>query len=212
MYLKLTPNNAIHTLIKRFTTYLDKQGILTQYQLKPYLDTYPLHITLYLAEYRPQKIPLIIQRVKDFAKHAKKSEIHSAHFIANSTGYLMLTLKSSHSLQQLSYHCMHLLFDLRDKGATIPNWAAKDAERQALFEQFGSPNVLRFFNPHFSVLDSPQLSPVQEKRLYEQLQTLIAHFEKKHHPVSATTYAIGVGIADAHGQINKELIELELTN
>lgn len=213
VYLKLTPNNSIHTLIQRFNTYLDKQGLLTKYQLEPYLDHFPLHITLYLAEYRPKKIPLLVQRVEGFAKYAGKPVINSGHFTASSTGYVMLTVDPNHPLQQLSDHCMRLLFDLRDTQATIPSWAANDAQRQALFEQFGSPNVLRFFNPHFSVFDPQQKNQSQEKHLYERLQTLIAHFEKKHHhPVSATAYAIGVGIADAHGQIIKELAEFQLPN
>jgi len=46
VYLKLKPENHIKALIKELNQYLAQQGLFAAYQITPYLQQHPLHITL----------------------------------------------------------------------------------------------------------------------------------------------------------------------
>jgi hypothetical protein len=140
-------------------------------------------------------------------KQQRRIPISTLQFIASDNNYVMLSVKRSEQLQQLSNKTFSALASLRDKNAPIPAWAAKDPRRVKLFNQYGSPNVLNYFNPHVSIFDRDQ----QNTQLYKQLQQLIAQFSKTHQvKINATADAIGIGIADAQGQIVKELALFEL--
>lgn len=206
VYLKLKPENHIKILIKEFNQYLAEQGIFTTYQIAPYINHLPLHVTLYLTNYHSQQIPTIIRKTKELATQQKPILLSTSKFIPNRNGYVMLTVTHNKKICGLSKKTLNKLAYLRDLNAIIPTWAAHDPGRQALFHQYGSPTVLNYFNPHFSIFSAEHLKARQNIFLYEQLQKLIHQFTQAHPTqIHDTAYAIGVGVADAQGQIIKEL-------
>lgn len=210
VYLKLKPDNQVDKLIKEFNQFLEQHHLLSMYQIKPYLNKHPLHVTLYMTNYKVQQIPLIIKQTKALASRYQAITLLTSEFIANDSGYVMLPV-AQERLQELSNQALHALASLRDKKAQIPAWAAQDKGRQLVFSQYGSPNVLAYFNPHFSVFAADHLDTKESAHLYEQLQQLIRQFTQSHStPATANAYSIGVGIADAQGQIVKELNAFDL--
>ena len=211
VYLKLQPDNQVDKLIKEFNQFLEQHHLLSMYQIKPYLNKHPLHVTLYMTNYKVQQIPLIIKQAKTLASQYQPITLLTSEFIANNSGYVMLPVAQELGLQELSNQALHALAGLRDKTTQIPAWAAQDKGRQLVFRQYGSPNVLAYFNPHFSVLAAEHLDTKESVHLYEQLQQLIHQFAQSHSTQArANAYSIGVGIADAQGQIVKELKAFDL--
>ncbi|KTC91690.1 2'-5' RNA ligase family protein [Fluoribacter dumoffii] len=206
VYLKLKPENHVNNLIKEFNQYLAQQGLLTIFQIKPYLPHHPLHITLYLTDYNSQQIPAIIKKAQALAKQQKPIVFSTGKFVPSQSGYVMLTVAHNKTIQELSNKTLYELAHLHDPQATIPAWAVHDSGRQALFHQYGSPSVLNYFKPHFSIFFAEHLNKKQSTLLYQQLQKLIYQFTQSH-KTQVTGYgtAIGVGLADAQGQIIKEL-------
>lgn len=211
VYLKLTPNNRVITLIEHFNQSVAQNKLASAYHIEPYIRTHPLHITLYLATYEEKQINAIIKQTKRWAKEQQKIKLITEEFNANPSGYVMLTVKKNDTLQQLSNHVLLHLAKWRDKDAPIPQWAEKDKKRQVLFKQWGSPSVMDYYQPHFSIFAPDHLNSVQRAALYPQLQRVIKQFSNKNQMrIEAKTAAIGVGIADSQGQIVKELASFAL--
>lgn len=211
VYLKLKPQNRIANLIRNFNQFLEEHQLFSTYQLTAFNKKYPLHATLYLTEYNPQKIPAIVQHVEGMAKYQRIIPIKSVDFTANNSGYVMLTIRPSNELRILSDVAVDTLAYMRNKKAKIPGWAAQDPARQELFKQFGSPNVRDYFNPHFSVFDPDHLSKKEQAELYQQLQKLIGQFKATHSTqLEANANALAVGIANSQGQIIKEIASFPL--
>ena len=207
VYLKLKPTNQVSSLITDFNHFLQQKKILSQYHIHPFINTHPLHITLYLTTYEEKYIPEIMKQTQTLAKQQKKIPIATGQFVSSENGYVMLSVGRSEQLQQLSDRTVNILTSLHDKKALIPAWAAQNPQRSNMFYRYGSPGVMNYFNPHFSIFDREK----QNAQLEEQLKRLITQFSSRHSTqVKAMTYSIGVGIADAQGQIVKELAEFEL--
>lgn len=206
VYLKFKSPNQASLLIHNFNQLITEYGLFNQYKISPFIEKYPLHVTLYLTHYQEEQIPRIINKIHRIAKHQKPLSLSTNHFIAKNSGYVMLTVKNNPNLNQLNRLVLNSLVNLRDKKALIPGWAAQDPVRQQLFHRYGSPNVFTYFNPHFSLFDPKSLSMKQRKSLYKTLQRLITHFSQTHPmQTNITAYAIGIGIVDEQGQIIKEL-------
>lgn len=205
------PNNQVSTLIEHFNQWMQQNKLLSTYHIKPFILTHPLHITLYLATYEKEQIRAIIKQTERWSKGQTKIKIVTAEFNASASGYVMLKVKQSSELQQLSNQALSHLAALRDKETPTPKWAEKDKKRQALFKQWGSPSVLDYYQPHFSIFDPEHLTPMQRIALYQRLQKFIKQFSNKNQiNVKATADAIGVGIADSQGQIVEELASFTL--
>lgn len=161
---------------------------------------------MYLTDYRPQQIPVIMKEMQILAKQYQPIPFFTSEIIPSNNGYVMLSVAQNKKLQELSNTVVNILSNLRDKTAHIPVWAASDQGRKALFYQYGSPNVLQYFNPHFSIFDVEHLNKEQNARLYQIVLQSIEQF-KRHHKirVQASAYALGVGLANSQGQIEQEL-------
>lgn len=164
-----------------------------------------------MANYNDAQIPNIIKRTANLAKQEKQIPLLTSRLVPSSNGYVMLSVTNVPQIQGLSNKALEALSHLRDKEASIPTWATRDVERQILFNQYGSPTVLNYYKPHFSVFTADHLNKYESVQLYNQLQKLIPQFAKNHQlQVRATAFAIGVGIADSQGQIVKELKSFNL--
>lgn len=211
IYLKLNENNQIKTLIQQFNHYLTKQQLLQRYRITPFLEQYPLHVTLYLADFKPRQRAKIITIIRDLARQQRPLALSSKQFVAMSGGYMMLAIDRTASLQALSNQVVSALMALRNRQAVIPAWAAHEPARQALFARFGSPGVLTHYNPHLSIINAPPLTKTQQQRLQDELQHAIVAFSQTHAmPVHAKAYHIAIGLANQEGQITKELAHFPL--
>ncbi len=206
VYLKLKPDNPIQSVIQNLNLYLSQNENYKQYEIIPYLEKYPLHVTLYLANYHPKQIPEIIRKVKKLVQHQHSFSISTSKFIPERSGYLMLGVTSNHTIKDLSKKVLIELAPLRDLNAVIPAWAAHDPVRKTLFSQYGSPTVLDYFNPHLSIFSAEHLNDQQKSALFLQLFKLISKYNQSHSTqIQQHVSEIGVGIANAQGQIIKEL-------
>lgn len=206
VYLQLNTDNKIAEIIKEFNQFLADKEILTTYQITPFIEKYPLHVTLYMASYPEKQIANIIKRAETVAKQYKKISLLGSTIISYNNGYVELSVTNSPQTQSLSNKVFTSLYQLRDKKASIPAWAARDIRRKELFNQYGSPSVLDFFQPHFSILSAEHLNKFDVARLCEQLKKLIPEFDANHLiQVRSAVTGIGVGIANEQGQIVKEL-------
>lgn len=175
------------------------------YQIMPYIDNHPLHVTLYMASYSKDQVPKVIKEAQTLAKKEKPVSLLTTQFIP-SGGYVMLSVTNDSQIQALSNKALMALAPLRDKKALLPTWAARDIGRRMIFNQYGSPAVLNYFNPHFSVFAADNLKEDDAEHLHQQLQQLIAKFAKNHQTqIRVSAFEIGVGIANPQGQIVKEL-------
>lgn len=212
VYLKLKADNQVTPLIQHFNHFLDQQQIISTYQITPFQKEHPLHITLYLTSYQKNQLKEIKRKISILAQQEHPLIISTKQFIPSPNGYVMLSLKTSEKVQRLSNKVLFMLTGLRDRHTPIPAWAAKDRARVALFKQYGSPGVLHYFKPHFSVMDPKHLQMGQQQQLYQQLRILIADFKQKYPTqVWAQANAIAIGIADAQGQITQQLAEFPLS-
>ena len=210
VYLKLKPDNQVASLIKDFNQSLQQQGLLHTYHITPFIHHYPLHITLYLSTYEKKQLTKIMKKTQWLAKQQKQIAILTRQFLVSPNGYVMLSVKPGRPLQELSNQTLNALAELRDLTAPIPAWAAEDKERRELFSQWGSTSVMHFFQPHVSLFDPESLTAEQRRALYKRLQQLIEQFSKTHATeVKAIAHAVGIGIADEHGQIIQELCAFE---
>jgi hypothetical protein len=206
VYLKFKQQNQIYTLIDEFDQLLSKKGILSSYHIKPFISDYPIHVTLYLADYKEQELPNIIKHIKLIAKTQKPIKLTSQQLMVSHTGYVMLSLVKTSQLQQLSNQVVKTLSPFRDASATIPSWAANDIHRLQLFKTYGSPNVLEYFNPHVSLFDPTHLSERERSHLVRELREAIKVFKHRYKTtVIDKTTSIGIGIANQQGQIIHEL-------
>ncbi|RMX00582.1 hypothetical protein EAW55_12540 [Legionella jordanis] len=202
VYLKLEPNNTVEKLIGDFNAYLNQQGFLSQYQITPFFPTHPLHITLYLTHYPQRNLSVIMHDLPLIAAQNKKIRLQSKDIEVSSSGYVLLSIRKNQELQKLSDHLVLKLMSLRDKKAPIPIWALQNPARVESFQHYGSPNVFRNFSPHLSLMVIDE----QESYWHAQLNRLIQRFAvKKSIAVNTIATAIGIGIADAQGQIIKEI-------
>lgn len=205
LYLKLKPNNSIEQHVMTFNRVLKQQHLLSRYDIKPYLDRHPLHITLYLTEYEKKYIPQLQQDALKLSLEQKSIAIYTQNLRLYSNGYIMLSLARTKSLMRLSQKALTRLSPKRAHALTIPLWAAHDSNRQALFKRYGSPNVLDYFNPHLSILLPPQHVVDSDKRNAE-LSLALTHFNQLHSTViESCADALALGIADKEGQIIEEL-------
>jgi hypothetical protein len=211
VYLKLNSTNEVKPLIASFNHYLEQKKILKNYQITPFLVTYPLHVTLYLTHYKTQYTQELIRRIKKLARQVHPISLKTTNFIAFKNAYVMLAVKNNNSLHQLSNKVVLLLNDLHDKKMPIPQWAAGDSTRRNLFKHYGSPGVFSLYNPHFSIIEPMQITSEQQNTLAIQLKTLIKQYEEKNDTQkTAKAFALAVGIADHQGQITKELAAFPL--
>lgn len=213
VYLKLNSTNQIAPLINHFNQFLAEHHLIQDYKIKPFLNERPLHITLYLSHYKENKTSELIKRVKNLAQQERTLKIQTALLQTSPSAYVMLTVKESAELQELSNKAVQRLANLHAPNAEIPSWAAQDVKRASLFKQYGSPSVFELFNPHFSIMDPKHLNQKQQKDLVAQLQQLLPQFmQMNKRAKTAKAVALGVGIADNQGQIIKELASFALMN
>ncbi|MFC3909731.1 2'-5' RNA ligase family protein [Legionella dresdenensis] len=201
VYLKLSPHNRISEQITQFGRKLEQTY---GDAITPYINRYPVHITLYLTRYDARNLTKIIARVKNLAGQQPRFTITTTGIELNSHLYASLAVKKNPVLQHLSNRIVMSLSQLRDHKTQLPSWTRGNPEKTASFSRYGSPNTFDCFEPHISLFDGNRA----DKAMFQKLTAFIAQYNMQNESVQVT--GIGVGIVNREGQIVKELLSVEL--
>lgn len=214
VYLKFD-DPVLHQSIKQFNTYLKAHGIFSRYQIEPFLDNHPLHITLYLATYPETSLPLIQNEVVKLAKKWRRITVKTTHIFVSAGNYVLLDVDNANvqdgsipQLQLLSDEMTLRLSTLRDFSAKIPDWADAIPEKKKAFTRYGSPNVFFEYNPHVTLMAKNFSDPAQGNMFRHEVAGLIQQHNFQELSVVAT--AIAIGYVDSFGQVTEEIAHYPL--
>lgn len=208
VYLKFN-NPRLTQEVQQFNSYLKTHNIFSKYDIKPFLEKHPLHITLYLADYEPNSLEKIKNAVAHLAKEPAAITIHLHNIYITPSHYVMLGINPSlteepySALQQLSDKTVISLASLRDSNAAIPAWAEIIPTKKKAFATYGSPNVFFEYDPHFTLMAKEFTNPDTARAFQHEMQTLIEKY--RIHQVKITATDIGIGYVNPFGQITKEI-------
>jgi hypothetical protein len=190
---------------------LSHHGILHKYKINPFIDRYPLHTTLYLAEYSQAQVGRVMHRLDSLLPFCRTFSTKLGHLTYSTSGYLMWSvefdgepLKSS-AMQRCSDYATLSLSTLRDRGAPIPPWASKIPSKRKAFERYGSPNIFFELSPHFSLFAAHLNSEQQKKNLSDDMSTWLSKYTPLYSELKLKITQICVGTANKVGQIEKVL-------
>ncbi len=214
VYVKINDAN-LQTSILKWNHLLDESGILKEYQFRPFLPQFPLHISLYLSTYEKRSLPKIKKRVRQIVQRQKPFCFYTGEPYLTAGHWLLLGLeqgkrnaKSLGSLQHLSDALVLSLASLRDKKAEIPSWAKANPSKENAFKRYGSPNVFFEFDPHLSLAGPPEANYSKQKTFQQIMSDFIAKHPVRHRCVRVDNIAIGE--VNAQGQITREIIHFDL--
>ena len=199
----LIPDTTADKYVKEFDKSLAETDVLEKYKTTPFIKNHPVHLTLYLTSFQNKYIKDIESQLADLARNTEPFYIETAGFSASKSGFVMLDIKNSQSLQQLSNTVIKDLAKYRDKNYPAPSWVKFYPRKLASFKKYGTPNAFAEFNPHVSIL-AANLQTDQERDTFEKdFNEIIKNTKLK--PTSFKTKAIGFGEVDENGQVTKTL-------
>lgn len=199
----LIPDTTADKYVKEFDDSLAKTDVLEKYKTTPFIKNHPVHLTLYLTSFQSKYIKDIESQLANLAKNTEPFYIETTGFSAGKSGFVMLDIKNSQSLQQLSNSVINNLAKYRDKDYPAPSWVKFYPSKLASFEKYGSPNAFAEFNPHISIL-AANLQTDQERDSFDKDFNEIIK-DTKLEPISFRIKAIGFGEVDENGQVTKTL-------
>ncbi len=185
------PSADIEQTVASVSDKLKQNGMESFYE-----QGFPVHITLYLTTYDEAAIPGLLAKVEMLTTTQPAVPLKAEGFTVTAGNWVFVDAVKETELQQLADKLTNALSPLRDLSAPLPAWVNAYPQKKAVFELYGSPNVFAQFEPHMTLL-AAEASPA--------LPAMKKHFAAS--PPSATGYvkAVGVGLADAKGQITKVL-------
>jgi hypothetical protein len=213
VYLKCDEPKLIQSL-RALNNYLERHHVFDKYQIHPFLNQHPLHLSLYLATYSDDTLPEIKKRVAEIAKIWAPVSIKTSKLLVTEGNYVMLDVANvlidgnNAPLQQLSDWVTINLNLLRDSSAKIPDWVQSNPEKRKAFERYGSPNVFVEFSPHFSLMAKLFSDSGEAKAFRQELTALLSQYPFPE--LTIQSVALGIGYVDNFGQITKELASYPL--
>ncbi|MEI6055866.1 MAG: hypothetical protein WCR55_07385 [Lentisphaerota bacterium] len=198
VFVKCSPN--VEEAIRTFNNNLMSKGLLTKYNLKPFLKNHPVHLTLYLTDYDITELGKIKEYVKTIAQDTKKFPIETSNFSLSAGNWILLGADKNKQLQKLSDNVISKLNALRYKGSEVPSWAMSIPAKKESFEKYGSPNAFSQFDPHFSVL-AANITKENQKAFTSDINSVIGDSNIK--PMTTEVESIGIGFTDSYGQVTK---------
>ncbi len=207
--IHLSVSQNIKKQIEAFNKYLDKSGILTKYNIVPFLkEGHPIHITLYLTEFDVDKISLLKAAVKQIAVDTGKFNFKTSYINPSISSFVMLEVEKNDELQKLSNKVISELARYRYKQAQIPSWAETIPAKKESFEKYGSPNAFSEFVPHMSILAGNFKSDKQKECFLTEMKELVEKYGYK--PTEAEIVSIGIGFTNSYGQMTEEIANFPL--
>lgn len=213
IYIRLD-NPKLHEAVSALNNELKQLGFFKRYSFEPFLNQYPMHATLYLAEYETNRVSEIVKRAKQFACSSSPVQLEITGLSLTASNYLMLEVNNTlmpqnRLLQQLSDKATLMFSDLRDYHAPIPDWAKSISSKRKAFAHYGSPNVFFLFNPHLSLM-APVLSPEKSQAFQREIEPVLKAW---HVPKLILKSAVlGIGYTNEQGQITKEIARFNLAS
>lgn len=214
VYLKFD-ETALTQSITAFNSYLADKNIFTKYQIHPFLEQHPLHITLYLAAFTDDKLPIIQKYIAKIAMHSSPISVKANKIFLTASNYVMLDIESDElkeginpALQHLSDHVTVKLNPLRNPNAQIPDWVQSIPAKRKAFQRYGSPNVFFEYDPHFSLMAKVFTDKRQEQQFQQEMTQLITEY--RFIPITIQPVSIGIGYVNSFGQITEELANYPL--
>ncbi|NCB45753.1 DUF1045 domain-containing protein, partial [bacterium] len=135
---------------------------------------------------------------KRLADGVREFRVSTTGLEITSGNWFFINLERNRNLQALSDAVVKLLSPLRVPSDFIPDWAKSMPNKVEYISKYGSPNVFDEFNPHLTLTAS-----TDGEKLANFLET---HFESDFaQNISGEIIAIGYGIADRNGQIEKPI-------
>lgn len=199
----LIPDTTADKYVKEFDDSLAKTNVLEKYKTTPFIKNHPVHLTLYLTSFQSKYIKDINSQLANLAKNTEPFYIETNGFSAGKSGFVMLDIKNSQSLQQLSNVVIKDLAKYRDKDYPAPSWIKFYPSKLASFEKYGSPNAFAEFNPHISILAANLQTDQERDNFDKDFNEIIKN--TKLEPISFKIKAIGFGEVDENGQVTKTL-------
>ncbi len=202
VFIKCSSN--VDETITLFNKKLEAEGLIKKYELKPFIENHPVHLTLYLTEYNIDELNKIKGLVKNIADNTKKFPIDVTKISLTAGNWIMLDVEkpgknnNNSKLQFLSDEIVSSLSSLRYKNSVIPSWAINIPLKRKSFEMYGSPNVYNQFDPHFSIL-AASISPEDQKTFSSDTNMIIESLNIK--PFSTESQVLGIGLTDNNGQV-----------
>lgn len=207
-------DELLRNQINQFNECLEQSNLLTRYQITPFINNFPLHITLYLASFEEQQRTNLFKKVKSIAQQTPNFLITSSIVYLTQGNYLMLDIdfKTEYNqhpmLQKLSDEAVLRLSNERDFSAPIPPWAASIPIKKKAFAQYGSPNVFFEYSPHFTLFAKVFNDPELEKQFHSDIDLALQHCTIS--PQTIKAKSIGISEVDDFGQLTNQLAEFVL--
>ena len=210
----LSVSNNVKKQIEKFNIYLAKSGILKKYNITPFLEHHPVHLTLYLTDFDVNKLDDIKREVKKIASQQKKFLIKTTYINPSQSSFVMLEVDNSKKdgkvgeLQKLCNESITNLMKYRNKNAKIPAWAKAIPAKEKSFKLYGTPNAFNAFVPHFSILAGTFKTPEQKTAFLKEMSDLVKKYKYK--PIEAEVLSIGIGYVNSQGQMIEEIANYPL--
>lgn len=206
----LIPANNADDYVKKFDSSLEKTDVLEKYKTTPFIEDHPVHLTLYLTSFEKNNLNNIKTQIAKIAKTTAPFYIGTAGFSAGKSGFVMLDIQNSQSLQQLSNRVIKNLAKYRNRDYPAPSWVKFYPSKLKSFKKYGSPNAFAEFNPHISILAADLQTDETRDSFDKDFSQIIKNSELK--PTKFKIKAIGFGEVDKNGQVTKVLQTYKLKN
>ncbi|WP_367606259.1 2'-5' RNA ligase family protein [Legionella sp. W05-934-2] len=207
-------DNVLKEYIHHFTDYLKSNGIFEKYHIEPFIDRFPLHTTLYLADFESNHIADVTKIMTRVTANWHPFTIATAKIYITEGNYVMLDVDyqiQSNGLnpiiQNYSDEMVLAVHDLRNQNAPIPDWAKNYPSKQRAYQRYGSPNVFFELSPHFTLMAKKFKDSKTAQAFHDDVALLIQQYEQNNleTPIHLTAAHIGLGYVNEYGQITKEI-------
>lgn len=199
----LIPSEKATNYIANFNKSLAETNILKKYSIVPFIKNHPVHLTLYLTSFQSKYISNINSELKTLAESTKPLHIETKGITVGKSGFVMLDIKKSKKLQNLSNNVIKNLAQYRNKNYSAPDWVKFYPKKLKYFKKYGSPNAFSEFNPHLSILAADLKNDKIRNCFVKDFNEVIDGINIK--PTDFKINAIGLGEVDNNGQVVKTL-------
>ena len=206
--INLKPSNKIASYIKNFNSFLAKKGIIKKYNIKPFIDNHPIHITMYLTSYNNKNINNIENKIKNIASNTSQFNITTKDITAGKSGFVLLNIENSKSLQNTADEVVSTISQFRNKDYTMPSWVKYYPKKQLSFKKYGDPNTYTQFNPHISLFAVKLKTEKQKTEFIKDMKKAISEFKQQKLTVKVNEIALDK--VNLNGQIISNIKTIKL--
>jgi 2'-5' RNA ligase len=180
-------------------TVIAVSGKLAELGMEAFARTgHEIHATLYLTDYSDEALPDLKATVETIAAGWSAFPLTTRGIEVTPSNWVFVGIDKTDALQRLSDQVVLAASPLRDTSVAAPAWMKNFPDKLPTFERYGSPNVFAEFSPHFTLLAGEE-SP--------KLGAFVEWAEEAKPTATGSVVGIGIGRADANGQISEILAE-----